>query len=118
MNILNLTRHTATSSQSEAGVIDLDYPDFCIILDHLTFKRPPSMDDLIIRADIIASIAVGYEYCDVLIGGPPYLTGPLITALRHYDLTPWFSFNERATDAFRGKQLVKYKHTGFVESQI
>ena len=89
MDIKNLTQHAPTESQVQAGVTGVDEH----ALEFLHFAAPPSLEEIETRAYAIACRANGYTHA--MIGGAPYLMGPLVAALKAVDVQPLFSFTER-----------------------
>jgi len=85
--IKNLTQHAPTDAQ--VGVTAVDEH----ALEFLNFSTPPSVEEIETRAYAIACRANGYA--SAMIGGAPYLMGPLVAALKAVDVQPLFSFTER-----------------------
>lgn len=119
MTIINLTQHSATNEQIEAGVVNQPTEfDQQQLTSLLTFTSIPSKDEIIRRARKIAELAVGYEAA--LIGGAPYLMGALENALKDIGVKPLYSFSERVSVEKPGPDgsVVKtnvFKHVGFIE---
>ena len=118
--ILNLTQHSATQDQLEAGVIDLA-PDLKQILKNLLdFSEVPSKQEILTRAVAITTIAMEYGASHVMIGGAPYLMGVLESVLKDNGIKPLYSFTQRVSvesmkeDGTVVKTAV-FKHIGFVE---
>lgn len=123
--VLNLTQHNATQDQIDAGVCGLG-SDTEQLKKLLTFTSLPTKEEVASRATLIARLAseVAYstgETCGAMIGGAPYLMGPLAEALKAHGITPLFSFTERKAIE---KQLPNgevektsvFLHVGFVEA--
>jgi len=87
MDIKNLTQHAPTSDQ--AGVTAVDEH----ALEFLIFSTPPSVEEINDRAYALACRANGYTHA--MVGGAPYLMGPLVAALHQAGVQPLFSFTER-----------------------
>ena len=85
--IKNLTQHPPTDAQ--VGVTPVD-PTAVVLLN---FTAPPSVEEINGRAVGLASLATGYA--SAMIGGAPYLMGPLCAALKSIGVQPLFSFTER-----------------------
>ncbi len=127
MRILNLTQHPATPEQQIAGVFDLTTAQRAVVSQWLTFETPPSRLDIQTRARLLAqaadndSQAVGEigHFDAAMIGGAPYLMGPLEEALWAVRITPLYAFSEResvetiAKDGSVTKTNV-FRHKGFV----
>ena len=137
--ILNLTQHTATPEQREAGVYDPKTPED--IKAALTFNELPSKQEIETKALTLAALAVKEVFHQVLedrpaseemldiesqmlgmrvmIGGAPYLMAPLEKALRDANLTPVYAFSKRESvevilDNGDVRKTNIFKHLGFV----
>lgn len=115
--ILNLTQHAATAEQLAAGVVEpADKREVSALL---TFESLPSGEEVITRAEKLAQIAktAGVEHA--MIGGAPYLMGPLEEALWEVGVAPRYSFSTRESveqtqpDGSVQKVAV-FRHTGWV----
>ena len=121
--IYNLTQHTATAKQAAVGVVDL-YPEDRIDLARLlTFDTLPTPDQIRQRAEAITTLAKSYCAEVVMIGGAPYLMGPLEKALRRVGLIPLYAFSVReSVDVVQPDGSVRktsvFKHAGFVEGAL
>jgi hypothetical protein len=91
MSIKNLTQHKPTQEQYDGngGVTGVDED----VVELLNFATPPSIEEIHARAVALAALAVGFEFA--MIGGAPYLMGPLVAALKAAGVQPIFSFTER-----------------------
>ena len=127
MRILNLTQHAATPEQLAAGVVDLTPAQRAVVSQWLTFETPPSRLDIQTRARLLAQAAdddssmigeVG-PFEAAMIGGAPYLMGPLEEALWDVRITPLYTFSKResvetiGSDGSVTKTNV-FRHGGFV----
>jgi hypothetical protein len=115
MAIVNLTQHAPTPEQVEAGV----GPVIDAALPLLNFQRIPRADELQGRAEALATLAEGEEAA--MIGGAPYLMGPLEVALKAVGVKPLYAFTmrqsvEEAQPDGTVKKTQVFKHTGFVEA--
>lgn len=116
MSILNLTQHASTpeqqcsepSKKSEVSVL-------------LTFDTLPNADEVEERAQALAALAAEVRPRPrfAMIGGAPYLMGPLERALKKQDIVPVYAFSVRESveksDSKGG--VVKtaiFRHVGFV----
>jgi hypothetical protein len=119
MSIVNLTQHVASADQVEVGVVALNSDHNEQLVGLLNFTSIPSTSEVVERAEEIAVLALmsGSYYC--MIGGAPYLMGPLTIALRNLGLHALFAFSERVSveDPSTGVKTSKFQHLGFVGSE-
>lgn len=119
--VLNLTQHKATPDQVAEGVFDLDGTDAVEMVALLNFVDIPTPATVRERADKLAKLA---RRClpdggAVMIGGAPYLMGPLELALYTHGLSAVYAFSLRVAvetpmpDGTVQKTMV-FKHAGFV----
>ena len=127
--IYNLTMHTATQAQLDAGVVEPSEWDKKTIIGLLTFDAHPTREEIRYRADRLANIAA--NQCDTegryahfgsaMIGGAPYLMALLEYALDEAGVNPLYAFSMResvettAPDGSVVKRNV-FRHMGFVEA--
>lgn len=117
--ILNLTQHTATPEQIEAGVTDLPPELQSTLKGLLTFDTLPTAAVVATTAEEIAALAVKQGYSKVMIGGAPFLMAPLHQALCARGIEPLYAFSARVSsevvnpDGSVTKTQV-FKHLGFV----
>lgn len=116
MSIFNLTQHQPTVEQIEAGVT----PASKEVGSLLTFVGLPTKQEIEARAQALASMAFESGMVHAMIGGAPYLMGPLCTALEQRGVTPLFSFTQReSVEVINGDGTVTktavFRHVGFVE---
>ena len=90
MSIKNLTQHKPTQEQEQHGGVTAVDP---AAIELLNFPTPPSVEEINERAAALAALAVGSE--SAMVGGAPYLMGPLVAALKAVGVQPLFSFTER-----------------------
>lgn len=128
MKVLNLTQHTASAEQIEAGVVDVA-PEFREELAQLlTFGDLPSPVVLQHRAEAIAVFAA-YQAASmgmsadtkVMIGGAPFLMAPLVDALKIAGFRPVFAFSRRESVEETQpdgsvRKVAAFRHLGFVEA--
>src|SRR5438094_459333 len=94
MRILNLTQHAAAPEQIAAGVVEP--ADKAAVQRLLTFEEPPTFSDICTRAKTLAEIAIASGFATAMIGGAPFLMGPLERCLRGYaGVKPLYSFSRR-----------------------
>ncbi|MCF7936050.1 MAG: hypothetical protein K9L28_06905 [Synergistales bacterium] len=115
--IVNLTRHTATAEQTAEGVVEPANKALVVAL--LTFHRPPTAENLRMRAAELAQCAREQRADTALIGGAPYLMAPLERALRRWGVRPLYSFSRRvATEALQEDGSLQttytFRHEAFV----
>ena len=118
MNIINLTQHNSTIDQQNAGVVDFDNRD--AIQSLLTFNSIPSVQDMYVRAQTLASFAIKAGYTYAMIGGAPYFMSILEKVLLQHHITPLYSFSVRQSNEERDengnvRKVNIFKHIGFVE---
>jgi phosphoribosylamine-glycine ligase len=115
--IYNLTQHAPTAEQIEAGVVQPK--SHAELIPLLTFHHKPDRAEVGRRATAIAYFAQGLMADAVMIGGAPYLMGPLTDALKDLGIEVCFSYSERVSvesslpDGSVTKTSV-FKHVGFV----
>ena len=120
MKIINLTQHAATPEQVKAGVFEPTPGKKTAVNACLNFIMLPSRRVIRVKADRIAAIARQSGADAAMIGGAPYLMGPLEQALRDNGVQPLYAFSERVSveeeqpDGSVRKTNV-FKHLGFVE---
>lgn len=119
--ILNLTQHVASGEQRDAGVYDPIPSVQAEVSRLLTFDHLPTEGEIAFRARELARVATNHDVLHVMIGGAPYLMGPLVEALA----TEWppiqalFAFSQRESieevlpDGSTRKTAV-FRHKGFV----
>jgi len=118
--ILNLTQHVGTAEQE--GLIEPQNKD--LIQKLLTFDNPPTGEEIIERAEKLADIAekeLNKETVDkeVMIGGAPFLMGPLEIALLQKNILPYYSFSRRTSEEIKQadgtiKKIQIFKHEKFI----
>ena len=117
--ILNLTQHSPTPEQTQAGVINCDDTEEMRRL--LTFPELPTGKEVRNRAKALAELAqknvpLGSK---VMLGGVPFLMGSLEMELRLHGLRPVYAFSARESEEkMEGGKVIKtqvFKHLGFVE---
>lgn len=118
IDILNLTQHPATEEQISAGVVEPENKK--AIQDLLTFTGIPTREEIVDRAKKLAEIAHEFGASKTMIGGVPYLMGPLEKELRFAGIIPVYAYSDRVSieEIIDGKVVKKsiFKHLGFVES--
>ena len=94
MKIVNLTQHSATPEQTEAGVFPYIVGAVTALL---TFDTLPNVATVVFRARDLAKIAKESGATHAMIGGAPYLMGPLEYQLRERGITPLYAFSQRVS---------------------
>jgi|TARA_R110002096_G_C14279313_1_gene696456 hypothetical protein len=119
--IINLTQHMASKEQLALGVEDLheDYRDKVKSL--LTFADIPDSELVRSRAERLAAIAFQIVFerggNEAMIGGAPYLMGPLSACLKVLGIQALFAFSERVSqDGPDGEKVSVFKHRGWVKT--
>jgi hypothetical protein len=119
MKVLNLTQHTATTDQLEAGVVEPSPEMKKEVRELLTFDEVPDLYTLLKRAELIAGLAENTGHIAAMIGGAPFFMRALENALKEKGITPVYSFTRRETveetleDGSVRKTAV-FRHSGWV----
>ena len=126
--ILNLTQHKSTPEQ---GCYDLQGQALADLKGLLTFENLPTRQEIVDRAAVLAAVAAGSPVAydgeeaifatAAMIGGAPFLMGPLEAALRERGITPLYAFSERVSeDAVQPdgsvRKVAVFRHKGFIEA--
>ena len=123
LKIFNLTQHDSTPEQ---GVID-GWRN--AVREELTFDDVPTKGEIEMRAAVLAGYAADYLYDETdpactqygaMIGGAPYLMGPLEAALKAAGLRVFYAFSRRESeDQVQADGSVRkvsvFRHAGFIE---
>jgi len=122
--ILNMTQHDATPEQIEAGVVNVPFRQELSVL--LTFVELPTKKEIYSRVHKICDIAWALTPWrdrvrqSVMIGGAPFLMGPLAETLKARNFSVLFAFSERvSSEKIVNGQVVKvseFRHLGFVQA--
>ena len=124
--ILNLTQHTATPAQVEAGVVEPPQKLKARIAYMLTMDAIPTWEELSERAEALGDMVFEYNDAapepvrDVMIGGAPFLMAMLESALVGREFRPLYAFSRReAVDEHQADGTVVkrqvFRHLGFVK---
>ncbi len=108
MAISNLTQHVAAPEQMINGVAPCKNPE--LLKELLTFKELPRQDQIIDRAAKIAALCNSNF---AMIGGAPFLMGPLHAALNAKGIKVLYAFSERVSNEVDGVKTSVFKHVGF-----
>jgi hypothetical protein len=117
--ILNLTQHTATMDQVAEGVYEVREEFKGQKVQSLNFETKPSATEIWQRATLLAKIAACHDARVAMIGGAPYLMGPLERALEEMGIAAVYAFTERVSaEEIQAdgsvKKVSSFKHSGFV----
>lgn len=94
--IFNLTQHEPTGSQIES-VASRTEEQASAVKSLLNFIEPPSREEIVSKAAALADIAKAAGATAAMIGGAPYLMGPLEKELRYRRIIPVYSFSKRVS---------------------
>ena len=121
--MLNITQHPASIEQEKVGVCNV-LPEWQgTLVSLLTFTSLPSQLDVMTRVHMITDTVIemlqeleGSDFATskVMIGGAPYLMGPLIYELKMHGIRPYFAYSERVSSEVDGVKTSVFKHLGFV----
>jgi hypothetical protein len=129
--ILNLTQHVATDEQEAQLVVEPRMTKEKI-KKLLTFEEIPSKEEIEVRANKLAEIAVSEAsmyagdtdneiwITRVLIGGAPFFMGALEKAVREMGFQPVYAFSKRESidqpqPDGSVRKIAVFRHLGFVE---
>lgn len=123
MRILNLTQHVATPEQVDMGVFEPENKK--AVQEALTFDNIPTVEDIDLAvyalSKIVKAEANEHNFDTVMIGGAPYLMGPLQDSLLLDGYHVFYSFTKRESvetikeDGTVEKKSV-FKHVGWVKN--
>ena len=118
MKVLNLTQHQSTPEQ---GCIDLQGTALQVLKGLLTFETIPTRQEVEDRAAALANLAAVNVAAAAMIGGAPFLMGPLEAALKLRGITPLYAFSRReSVDEVQPdgsvRKVAVFRHMGFVEA--
>jgi len=119
--IINLTQHMASKEQLALGVKDLNKENRDEVKSLLTFLDIPDSELVRSRAASLAAIAAQVVFEEggnsAMIGGAPYLMGPLSESLKVLGIQSLFAFSERVSqDGPDGEKVSVFKHRGWVKA--
>ena len=123
MEILNMTQHVATTDQKAQGVVEPEEQHKELIKKLLTFTELPKAREVKERAKKLAAIAANLGVKAAMIGGAPYLMGPLHNELEAVGIVPLYAYSERIVeevvkeDGTTEKKSI-FKHLGFVGAEM
>ena len=118
--IINLTQHAASAEQIDQDVVQLRLDLHMRLSKLLTFETLPSQEEINNRVEGIKNILIetGIKVSfDAMIGGAPYLMGPLAKMLiEDFKAVPLYAFTQRVSveDPVTGVKTSVFKHMGFV----
>lgn len=117
MKRMNLTRHSALPEQECMERCEEEANGIKAIL---TFDELPTREEILARSSELAQFALDSGVQEAMIGGAPWLMGPLENALRRVGITPVYAFSLRESveieeeDGSVRKQTI-FRHVGFVK---
>ena len=139
--MVNLTQHALTKEQYTYNNEELTVVTYKAytkevqndIVEFLTFNKIPTKEEILKRADLLAIIAgntirQAEDLSEIpatrkyaLIGGAPYLMGPLEKALKEKGIQPLYAFSKRIsieTTQPDGSVIktAKFVHEGYIEA--
>lgn len=115
MKIVNLTQHSPTAEQVEAGVVVYVMGAVTALL---TFDSLPMVADVWQRARSLAQIAQASGATHAMIGGAPFLMKELEFQLKQVGIVPLYAFSQRiSSEEVQPDGSVRkvnvFKHGGF-----
>ena len=134
MKILNLTQHSASVEQLEAGIVDLPDELHTRLAGLLTFTELPSEQELEARAEAIYMLVTQHiapQYSEeqrqsgdvesqirelgwsFMLGGAPFFMAHLVEEMRHIGKCG-YAFSERVSEEKNGVKTSKFVHKGMV----
>ena len=119
--IMNATQHSATPEQIAQGVVELPNEAKQELQELLTFKAPPTTEQIEERAKKVVILIDQHrdKYTNsAMIGGVPYLMSALEYHMKALGIRPLYAFTERVVseDPVTGVKTSVFKHTGWVEA--
>jgi predicted Rossmann-fold nucleotide-binding protein len=122
LRVLNLTQHTASREQVAAGVYEPR--DRAAVQRLLTFDTLPTTAEVEARAQALAELVSAEQASVVMIGGAPFLMGPLERAMAAEDslVTVLYAFSvresaEQVQPDGSVRKVQTFRHTGWVEAE-
>lgn len=132
---INLTQHETSAEQvaevERKGYAPLQFTSIerTAVRSMLTFESLPSKGEVQLAANALANIVkelanardASLQETAVMIGGAPYLMGPLTETLKMLGVSVYFSFSQRVSEEHVNEagETIKtnvFKHVGFVEA--
>ena len=119
--IINFTQHAATDEQKAAGVVDLEGAAAAELRRLLTFDSLPTRAEIRERSLDLTDLAAVSGGGAVMIGGAPFLMGPLEKALKDAGLKVVYAFSRRESEDQHQpdgsvKKVAVFRHAGFIEA--
>ena len=126
--IINLTIHPATTTQIEAGVVDLPDHQYHVLRNLLLFEEIPTQREIATRARKIRLLAEAVARpgasCRVMIGGASFLLAALEREFLDpispggCQFTPVYAFSQRVSEEIATpdggvRKVSTFKHLGF-----
>ncbi len=95
MQIYNLTQHTLTEEQKQDGLLELPDPLRERVHKLLTFCTLPTPAEVQQHAEQLAEQAAAAGADGAMLGGAPFLMGPLTHSLKARGIRTFFAFSQR-----------------------
>lgn len=120
--VLNLTQHSASPEQIQAGVVDLPTEIREAVIALLTVDALPTRQEIEARcADIamLAATAFDAHPTQAMIGGAPWMMACLESALLDQGIAPVYAFSvresiEQSQPDGSVRKINVFRHAGFV----
>ncbi|MCW7549988.1 hypothetical protein OO184_19115 [Photorhabdus sp. APURE] len=121
MFLINMTAYLASDEQREMGVIDVEQHISHAIREKLSFTFCPSVEEMTLRANELADIAVAlcekYKADGVLVYAKTFFMHILISAIYSRGIAPYVTYAPKVTVVGRGGNINrKYKHANLVRA--
>lgn len=119
--VYNLTQHTATADQINAGVVEVPEELREALLGALNFESLPTNQEVYSSAQTIGRImeVLNPDFGEIqfMVGGAPYLMAALVTFAPCYDMV--FAYSDRVSEEVHMpngsvQKVTSFKHVGFV----
>lgn len=123
MILINLTQHNLTKEQLQ-GAVEVGNNVRDEVIKLITFNELPTAGAIKDNASRLAEICRDMHVSHAVIGGAPYLMGPLEQSLRRVGVTPLYAFTERVavevTDPVTGEvtKTSKFNFAGWIEGAL
>ena len=116
MTIFNVTQHTASKEQLNAGVVELNEICQGEVRSYLTFTSIPAKSVLQENARRLVASLLAYhpEAKTALIGGAPFFMSALEQALKAKGVEAVYAFTQRTVEEKDGVKKSVFKHEGFI----
>ncbi|TDB44271.1 hypothetical protein [Photorhabdus luminescens] len=121
MFLVNMTAYLASDEQREMGVIDVEQHISHAIREKLSFASCPSVEEMTLRANELADIAVAlcekYKADGVLVYAKTFFMHILISAISSRGIAPYVTYAPKVTVVGREGNINRtYKHANLVRA--